>query len=490
MEIGVNWDQPGSILKTQPSIQVIPNALARRGQKLHDVTYDALRSLRAPNPRYLPWGPYPRLQIAALHPPTADKTSWDFTHIDPELIDYLEATKGCEPGVNFSSIPPWMFEREHPCQYPDDPAQIEWGWGKDGTNVPTYRLTDPSGRQLADYYARIYSWYTKGGFVDELGVRHESGHAYDIPWWGVLNEYDRIGPELYTRLYDEIVSAILKINPDARFIALELAGTTMCGRSDPAFFEYFLDPANHRPGIPIDMIAYHFYAYGAENGGNEIDFWQYSFFDQADTLISQARYIEAIRRRLAPHAKTYVSEIGSQTPLDFAIGLGRSPDEQTWQDIPAGYWNLSAALYAYIFIELAKLDVELAAPAGFSFYPRNYPGVSMVDWETGELNARFHVLPLIADHLRPGDRVLPTLVRIDLPAVNDVAALPVQTTQGRKLLLVNKRSRQVFVDLSRTGRAGKMTVVDGLANGLRAVPGTGATGVTLEPFAVAIVDIE
>ena len=33
---------------------------------------------------------------------------------------------------------------------------------------------------------------------------------------------------------------------------------------DPKFFEYFLNPANHKPGIPLDMISYHFYASPAE----------------------------------------------------------------------------------------------------------------------------------------------------------------------------------------------------------------------------------
>ena len=36
-------------------------------------------------------------------------------------------------------------------------------------------LRDPSFKEVADYYARLLSWYTKGGFTDELGKRHESG---------------------------------------------------------------------------------------------------------------------------------------------------------------------------------------------------------------------------------------------------------------------------------------------------------------------------
>ena len=48
-------------------------------------------------------------------------------------------------------------------------------------------LKDQTGKQFAEYQARIYSWDTKGGFTDELGKRHEPGHHYKIDYWGVLN---------------------------------------------------------------------------------------------------------------------------------------------------------------------------------------------------------------------------------------------------------------------------------------------------------------
>ena len=47
---------------------------------------------------------------------------------------------------------------------------------------------DPSFKEVADYYACGVSWCTKGGFKDELGVWHPSGHHYKIDYWEVLNE--------------------------------------------------------------------------------------------------------------------------------------------------------------------------------------------------------------------------------------------------------------------------------------------------------------
>ena len=113
-------------------------------------------------------------------------------------------------------------------------------------------------KEVADYYARLISWYTQGGFTDEFGKRHESGYHYSISHWEVLNEIDfehHIDAETYTRLYDEVVTAMKKVQPGMKFVGLALAMST-----DPHYFEYFLDHKNHQRGVPLDFISYHFYA--------------------------------------------------------------------------------------------------------------------------------------------------------------------------------------------------------------------------------------
>ena len=102
--------------------------------------------------------------------------------IDPMTIDFLEATKGHPVILNFSTIPQWMARTEKPVSYPSDPDQPVWDYAQ-GTE-----FRDPTFKEVADYYARLLSWYTQGGFTDELGKRHESGRRYTIPIWEVLNE--------------------------------------------------------------------------------------------------------------------------------------------------------------------------------------------------------------------------------------------------------------------------------------------------------------
>jgi hypothetical protein len=91
---------------------------------------------------------------------------------------------------------------------------------------------------------------------------------------------------------------------------------------EPKFFEYFLDPRNHRPAIPIDMISYHFYATPTPDETPEVQ--QFTVFDQADRFLSLVKYIELIRQRLSPDTRTTIDEIGIISAADSAQGGSRS----------------------------------------------------------------------------------------------------------------------------------------------------------------------
>ena len=66
--------------------------------------------------------------------------------------------------------PVWMFETEKPVVVLHDPNQVFWSYNEGKV------LRDSSLKELTDYYVRLVSWYTKGGFTDELGKFHKSGH--------------------------------------------------------------------------------------------------------------------------------------------------------------------------------------------------------------------------------------------------------------------------------------------------------------------------
>jgi hypothetical protein len=434
-KIEVQWDKIERMSKTTPTLQVVVNPPLRRGSAIHDNVFAALQQLGAEYVRYVPWLPYPRLGVAELEPPGTDTVSWEFSAIDPMTVDFLNATQGHSVILNFSTIPQWMFKTEKPVPYPADAGQAVWDYTQGS------ELRDPSMKELGDYFARLVSWYVNGGFTDELGKRHESGHHFKVDYWEVLNEVDfehNMTPEQYTERYDAMVSAIREVAPKMKFIGLALADPS----GNPEMFEYFLNPNHHKPGIPLDMISYHFYA--TPSADQTPDIQQYTYFEQADRFLTTVRYVESMRQRLSPSTKTTINEIGSI--------LAGDPNLKT--AIPDSYWHLSGATYAYVFGNLASLGIDVAGESQLVGYPTQFPSVSMVDWNTGSPNARFRVLELLKNNFGPGD----TLVKTSSGSPY-VYALGTITAKGvRKLLLVNKRDRDFELTLPQA--AGEVQFVD------------------------------
>ncbi len=434
-----NWDKIVSVSRTTATLQVVVNPPMRRGMPIHDNVFKTLHDLKADYVRYVPWLPYPRLGVAELQPPEAGKTFWDFSLIDPMTIDFLEATKGHSVILNFSTIPAWMFKTNKPVTYPNDPNQAVW----DYTQGTEFR--DPTMKEVGDYYGRLFSWYTQGGLTDEAGNRHESGYHYDIPYWEVLNEIEyehEMSPELYTRVYDSVVTAIRRVAPQTKFVGLALATPSQ----SPEQFEYFLNPKNHEPGIPLDFISYHFYAVPTPDQSPDIQ--QYTFFAQADGFLNTVRYVESIRKRLSPTTKTTIDELGAISAEDLAQGNAG----HVTQPIQNSYWNLTCSMYAYLFGELTRMGIDVVGESQLVGYPTQFPSVSMVDWNTGKPNARLWVLKLLRENFGPGDNIVET-EPLDSSVSPYLYSLVVVKPDGkRRALLVNKRDRPF--DISVPGATG------------------------------------
>jgi hypothetical protein len=477
LELSVDWSAIMAVSKTVTTLQVVVNPLLQPTSPIHDQAFAALKGLGADYVRFVPWYPYPRLSVAELEPPRPGKTSWDFSLVDPPVLDFLRATQGHRPMLNFSTAPAWLFKNTQPVTFPADAEEVSWTYTQ-GTE-----LVDPSGRQLGEYFARLVSWYTQGGFTDENGEYHKSGHHYEIPWWEVLNEPDlehSTTPEEYTRRYDAIVAAIRRVSPGMKFVGLALA------TPNADMFEYFLDPRHHRRGTPLDMISYHFYAIPGSTEG--LDQWQYSFFSQADTFVSTVKFIEMLRQRLSPSAKTAIDEVGSIL-LNDAMNPNPAP-------IPAAYWNLSGATYAYLFLRFSALGIDVLGESQLVGYPTQFPDVSMIDWTNGKPNARFWVLQLLKQQFTPGDALFRTTLAnpsqtLESMLYPDVAAQAYRSKDGeRKVLLVNKRNRTAVIALPPAAVGGSISTVDEAnAGGPPQTSPVDVQTIELAPFAVAVITL-
>jgi len=468
--VEVRWDKPIRELQTTATLQVVVNPMLRRGAKLHDHSFAALKELGADYVRYVPWLPYPKLGVAELEPPSNGHASWDFSLIDPMTEDFIKATEGHSVILNFSTIPAWMWKVDKPVEYPSDPDKPVWKYTQGS------ELRDASGAELGGYFARLLSWYTKGGFTDEAGVVHNSGHHYQIPYWEVLNEIDiehKMTPEQYTERYDAIVAAMRKVDPNLKFM-----GLAMAFEDQPRMFEYFLDPSHHQPGTPVDWISYHFYAHPAST--ENIDTWQYTFFAQADGFLNSVRYIENLRKRLSPGTRTDLDEIGAILPEDskeFSNPGYEAPAP------PKKYWNLVSALYAYLYMNVAQQGIDVIGCSQLVGYHSQFPSVTMMNFDTGAPTARYWSLKLIRESFLPGAQ----LVETDA-GTEDIAAQAFLNHGDKKVLVVNKRNRSIQVNLPAAANGAQLQTVD---------PKTGDSKwrteklngqlLSLEPFSVTVV---
>jgi len=246
----------------------------------------------------------------------------------------------------------------------------------------------------------------------------------------------------------------------------------LSGENDPHYFEYFLNHANHKAGIPLDFISYHFYA--GPSATQTLEDWQYTFFDQAGGFISRVRYIEDIRKRLSPETKTDLDELGVILPTDNKAGDDVPP--------PAAYWNLAGSLYAFLYIEMSKLQIDILGESQMVGYPTQYPSVSMMDWTRNLPNARFWVLKLIKDNFHPGDQLVETRI-----SSSDLGAQAYITPVGRKLLLLNKRNWAVEVPIEGADKATALTVDEQTGDSEARVVKPANGKIKLEPFAVTVV---
>ena len=485
-----------------------------RGAELHDEVFARIRELAADHVRYLHWDPF-ELSYPLKHPPSGGKTSWDFSGIDPYVEDFMAASAGHDAVINFAPMYTW------------------------GTNATGF--IDPTGAAAGEYFSRIISWYTKGGFVDELGARHVSNYSYNWKYWEVLNEVDAGSSgtrcsslnstanalrcaEAYTRIYDGIVTVLHRDHPELQFTGLVLAWPDCAGSEQ--WFRYFLNASNHRSpvrenfGTYVSEISYHWYSENTYHAPPPVASWWTIGANPADVFVQSAQFVAAARRvqalvdELAPGVRVYCNEVGVLA-TDPPPGYAPFGADKWW-------WNLAAAQYGYVYGALAEIGVDAIAASQLTAYPGNAAAISMLDWNNGLGNAWYWVLKMFADTLgsdpkdvhrasvngvpgnatvrppRPGEwwcthSMGTTSFDASLVDVLYAQAFTLRPGRGneRVILLVNPRNSTIIATVAGAGAGSIVRVVDQSAGFLampyatRPVPASGA--VNLGGFAVALV---
>jgi hypothetical protein len=489
--VSAKWDKVLRVSETVPTTQHLANAFTLRSSPLNKPLLQALRDLHTNDTRLQLWFSVPNQVVAEIKEPTATETFWDFKYMDPVVIDFFNNTSGVHH-INIGTIPRWMFNVP-PVEVPTDPAASFYPYTKDTTGD---LLKDPTGKQFADFQARIFQWYTQGGFTDEISKYHKSGYHFKIDIWGVLNEpsiENHISVEEYTVIFDAVATAIHKIDPNVQFMGPEIVGAAYV----LPFARYFLNPKNHDPAAPpVQWFSFHNYVMST----NDPRAWQAAFFTApldakdfgAPALAFAGVLHDVIKARdeLSPNTKIAIDELGTFDVLktfDPNDPNSSNPANTTeaYSAYNPLYWVASGGNWAVNFIIAENQGVPLFSMTQMVGAPTQSESCSMINWDTAHPNAHYQVLNLVNSNFGPGDKLISTH-----SSSTDVVAQASITASGRKILLVNTSDRNISVSLSDAlqGSTLKTEVVDGASGELPPRKETlKSTSVNLAPFAVAVV---
>jgi hypothetical protein len=417
-------------------------------------------------------------------------TSWNFDIIDPMMDSFFENTPHDEHRIpNYSTQPPWMFDDAYTWSYPDDPNANADGYCHQGTS----NGSENSKRLISEYYRRLIQYYTKGGFVDEFGERVERKSRVgdlDIRMWEVYNEPESEhshSVETYTEEYDAVAAALVEEVPGIELVALALCRH---GESATTWLQYFLNASNHRTvrghKPKLDWISYHQYATNCDSADPN-GFYQCYFADPtsgADMFIAEVKRHNKIKEALAPHVKTTIDEIGTM--------LGGN-------SYPPLYWCASAAYNVYLYLALMKENIDVIGWSQLTAYPAipelglagRDPSVAMLNYTTGEGNARYHVLKMMIEYTGAGDTMVET-ASSDSESVYAQALLNEKRGATRTIVLLNKNvgAQSVQLQLSPNSHdaCSTFTVDEKTGDGSPREAGwDGTTPLELNSFAVMVV---
>ncbi len=154
---------------------------------------------------------------------------WNFSELDA-IVQPVLATGDHSPEFQIAVAPAFMYDANG-------------------------NLLDQTFQQFAQYCVQLVEYYNTGGFTDSQGVLHKSPSPYPITWWGIFNEpnINHLTSSQYTQLYNTVVPAMLKADPNIKFVAIELSDF---GNQPQSFLPTFVAGVTAQ----VNAVATHYYA--------------------------------------------------------------------------------------------------------------------------------------------------------------------------------------------------------------------------------------
>jgi hypothetical protein len=282
-------------------------------------------------------------------------------------------------------------------------------------------LQDPTCETMARHIGRVVGWYTNGGFHDDCGHWHHSGFNYS--WYGlsILNEDEHgIKPEggvAYTTCYDAVVKQLEAINSSIIPVGPEISGGCDYPGGQFDYLSHYLNKSNHADGYAPLIGSYHIgiNGDGLSREGCEDMYTQWDsalsgFVPAANKLLQDLKspaklmlneFVNSVQDWCAspipgqessgpafpggkPNCPDWQQKASAAGVPDLTKGKGIRINRKTWA------WNAAAGSFAYAFGTLAEHGYLLVGHDQLvaGTWPDNEPAVAMLDWYTGDPNAK------------------------------------------------------------------------------------------------------
>jgi len=233
--------------------------------------------------------------------PESKQGEWDFTDLDA-TISQLRALH-IEYYLEVRTGPPWMYDAAG-------------------------QLRDQSFGEFATYITRLVSWYNKGGFTDDKGQFHASGHTNWVHEWEIWNEpnsgfeipapvADRpatwMSAQRFARLFDVANWAMRKVDP-----TIATGGPTISSYPDIPYLRDFITSVQS----PLDFLTFHYYAVGKASDTDAALFAAADGPRLYDRLVAANQIIASVK----PGLPIWIDEVGvNEASYGTVDGRGTSP---------------------------------------------------------------------------------------------------------------------------------------------------------------------
>lgn len=287
----------------------------------------ALAPLGALNPSHI------RLQGISQGVPQGtqgtNSTAWDFTVLDA-ITQPVLSVGDHSPEFQIAKAPPFMYVN----------------------NDSSQSFTDLTFQQFAGYAQNLVRYYDTGGFTPPGGslLKSPSYPADKVTWWGIYNEpsiNNNLDATEYTNMYNALVPAMLAVDPNVKFVGLE-----MCCSSESWASAF---AANLNANVPVDAVASHYY----------------SSCDQKDpdtqvmgTVPGFANSVQTIRSNLSANpalvtVPIWITENNVNADFNSGNGMSACNPGQVFVDDLRGSDAFFAAWRPYVFSQVGKAGVQL-----------------------------------------------------------------------------------------------------------------------------------